>query len=81
MANLAGKILHMDTTQPGSEEQLLEYADHEDDLVRKRALEMLSDFVSEPVIMRMATALRDDSEIVKKSWWSSPHWRGWISMQ
>ncbi len=62
MPNLAGEILHMDTTQPGSEELLLEYADHEDDLVRTSALEMLSEFVSEPVVARMAEALRDDGE-------------------
>jgi predicted O-linked N-acetylglucosamine transferase (SPINDLY family) len=62
MPNLAGEILDMDTTQPGSEEQLLEYAEHEEDLVRRSALEMLSDFDSEPVIARMAEALRDDSE-------------------
>jgi HEAT repeat protein len=62
MPNLAGEILDLDTTQPGSEEQLLEYAEHEDDLVRTSALEMLQDFVSEPVIARMAQALRDDTE-------------------
>jgi hypothetical protein len=62
MPNLDGEILQMDTTKPGSEEQLLKYAEHEDELVRASALEMLWDFVSQPVIERMAETLGDDTE-------------------